>query len=68
METAPAPTHDADRNRLMVLDDPRGKRILAKTIYRELRGAGAGEREIIAIATELLGLVAEDLRADSKRS
>jgi hypothetical protein len=45
-----------------VLEDPRSKRIIAKTIYRELRSSGLGEKEVLAIATELLGLVAEDLR------
>ena len=50
----------ADRPAL--LDDPRSKRILAKTIYRELKESGAGERDVLAIATELLALVAADLR------
>ncbi len=45
-----------------LLDDPRSKRILAKTIYRELKESGASERDILAIATELLGQVASDLR------
>ena len=46
-----------------LLDDPRSKRILAKTIYRELRDGGVAERDVLAIATELLSLVAEELRA-----
>lgn len=43
-------------------NDPRRARILAKTIYRELRTSGIAERELLAIATEMLGLVADDLR------
>jgi len=46
-------------------DDPRRPRILAKTIYRELRGSGLEEREVLAIATAMLGLVADDIRESS---
>jgi hypothetical protein len=46
----------------MLLDDPRSKRILSKTIYRELKESGASEGDILGIATELLDLVAADLR------
>ncbi|HZO13728.1 MAG TPA: hypothetical protein VFB62_10725 [Polyangiaceae bacterium] len=46
-------------------DDPRRARILAKTIYRELRSGGLDERAVLALATELLGLVAEDMRSAS---
>ena len=43
--------------------DPRRGRILATSIYRELRSAGMNEQEVIAVATELLSQVARDLRA-----
>ena len=43
-------------------DDPRRPRILAKTIYRELRSSGLEEREVLAIATAMLALVAADMR------
>jgi hypothetical protein len=46
-------------------DDPRRTRILAKTIYRELRTNGLDERAVLALATDLLGLVAEDIRSAS---
>jgi hypothetical protein len=42
--------------------DPRGHRILAKTIYRELRAAGMSERDVLAVATELLAQTAADLK------
>ena len=45
-----------------LLDDPRSKRILAKTIYRELRESGVAEKDVLVIATELLGLVADEMR------
>jgi hypothetical protein len=58
MNTPPIRLHPEPRTKA----DPRGARILAKTIYRELRAGGLGEREVIAIATELLGQAAAELR------
>lgn len=49
---------DADRGA-----DDRTAKVLAKTLYRELRHSGLEEREVLAVATELLGLVARDLRS-----
>ncbi|MCU0682604.1 MAG: hypothetical protein MUF34_10195 [Polyangiaceae bacterium] len=42
--------------------DPRSLKILAKTFYRELRGRGYDEREVVALAGELLGLVSTEVR------
>lgn len=42
--------------------DPRALRILAKTIYRELRASGLREEEVVTIAGELLSLVTGDLK------
>jgi hypothetical protein len=42
--------------------DPRALAILAKTIYRELRASGYAEKDVMALAGELLGMVASDLR------
>ncbi|UQA56070.1 hypothetical protein [Polyangium aurulentum] len=42
--------------------DPRALRILAKTIYRELRQGGLGEEDVMAVAGELLSLVAGDMK------
>jgi hypothetical protein len=50
--------------------DPRAVCILAKSIYRELRATGLSEQDVMAIAGELLSLVATDVRgqgAPSKR-
>ncbi|MEQ9322369.1 MAG: hypothetical protein RIF41_24600 [Polyangiaceae bacterium] len=41
---------------------PRSAKILAKTIYRELRTSGIEEREVLAIASEMLRLVADEMR------
>jgi hypothetical protein len=43
--------------------DPRALAILAKTIYRELRGSGFETRDVIALAGELLGQVTSEVKS-----
>ncbi|MBX3218433.1 MAG: hypothetical protein KF850_40885 [Labilithrix sp.] len=42
--------------------DPRALAILAKTIYRELRASGYAEKDVVALAGELLGMVTSEVR------
>jgi hypothetical protein len=42
--------------------DPKAVAILAKNIYREFRSGGFSERDVMALAGELLELVARDVR------
>lgn len=42
--------------------DPRALRILAKSIYREMRAAGLTEEDLMSVASEMLSLVAVDMR------
>lgn len=42
--------------------DPRTLNILAKTIYRELRASGYAENDVMALAGELLGIVATEVK------
>jgi hypothetical protein len=42
--------------------DPRALTILAKTIYRELRGEGFAASEVMTLASELLDLVASEVK------
>lgn len=46
--------------------DPRTHNILAKSIYKELRANGYDEQVVMAIAGELLGMVAAEVK--DKRS
>ena len=43
--------------------DPRAVQIVAKSIYRELVEGGFGEQDVMALAGELLSLVASGVRA-----
>ncbi len=43
--------------------DPRALSILAKTIYKELRANGYEERDILMLASELLGAVTSEVKA-----
>lgn len=70
MEGAPRASRTEDEESEMALpfDDTRGARdpralaILAKTIYRELRSSGYAEQDVMTLASELLGLVATDVK------
>jgi hypothetical protein len=52
--------------------DPNGRmvrekavKILAKSIYRELKSNGYEAREIVALSTELLGLLTTEIKPES---
>jgi len=46
------------------LRDPRALTILAKTIHRELRSSGYSEKDVVALAGELLGVVTTEMRSN----
>ena len=41
-------------------------KILAKSIFREMKTNGYQAREIVALSTEILGLLSSDIKSDSK--
>lgn len=41
-------------------------KILAKSIFRELKTNGYQAREIVALSTEILDLLSTDIRSDAK--
>lgn len=43
--------------------DPRALRILAKTIFRELRSSGYSSRQLMELASELLGCVTAEMKS-----
>lgn len=45
---------------------PRALRILAKSVFRELKSSGYSRSDIVAFATEMLSLVSTDLREDGR--
>jgi hypothetical protein len=53
----------ADTQTISDPKDPRAVRILAKNIYREFRASGYNERDVMALAGELLALVTSDVKS-----
>ena len=45
--------------------DPRTVEVLAKDVYRELRRGGFSERDVLALAGELLSLLTHEVRGES---
>lgn len=44
--------------------EPRALRILAKSVFRDLKTEGYSRSDIVAFATEMLSLVSNDIRGD----
>ncbi len=42
--------------------DMKGTKILAKSLFKELRGNGYSANQILSLSTELIDLVTQDLR------
>jgi hypothetical protein len=48
--------------------EPRALRILAKSVFRELKTTGYSRSDIVAFATEMLSLVSCDIRGEDVRA
>jgi hypothetical protein len=46
--------------------DVKATRILAKSLFKELRGNGYSPNQILSLSSELIELVTRDLRADQE--
>lgn len=46
--------------------DAKGTKILAKSLFKELRGNGYSANQILSLSTELIDLVTQDLKAASE--
>ena len=42
--------------------DNKGTKILAKTLFKELRGNGYSANQILSLSTELIDLITQDLK------
>jgi hypothetical protein len=64
---------DADKNQTdrgqsePLIQKNRSVRILAKSIFRELKTQGYDDRQIVSLATELLSEVTDDMSRESAR-
>src|SRR5512133_2134954 len=46
--------------------DTRGTQILAKSLFKELRGSGYSPNQILSLSTELIDLVTQDIKDRTK--
>lgn len=49
-------------------EDPRVARILAKSLFRDMKASGIPQERILEVASELIGLVTSDLNAANGRA
>ena len=49
---------------MIPVQDAKATRILAKSLFKELRGNGYSPNQILSLSTELIDLVTKDLRSD----
>lgn len=61
MDLAGQPIMNAPTTPVPRTSDPEAVATLARTIYREFRAGGFNERDVMALAGELLDLVARDV-------
>jgi len=47
--------------------DARSAKILAKTIFRDMKQYGISNQRILEVASELIGLVTEEIAEDAKK-
>ena len=52
-------------NQALASTEPRALRILAKSVFRELKTTGYNRSDIVAFATEMLSLVSSDIREET---
>jgi hypothetical protein len=49
-------------------NDTRAARILARSLFRDMRANGYGNQQILALATELIDLVTRDMRGEGEEA
>ena len=48
--------------------DNKGTKILAKSLFKELRGNGYSTNQILSLSTELIDLVTQDLMGENEQA
>ncbi len=48
--------------------DAKGTKILAKSLFKELRGSGYSANQILGLSTELIDLVTQNLREEHEQA
>jgi hypothetical protein len=67
MSQALAPTREqVEQAAPAVPNRERALKILSKSLYRELRQNGYEPKQIVALATEIIGLVTSDIKDDAR--
>jgi hypothetical protein len=67
-QAAPIPIMAEAHELKSAAPDARAVSILAKNIYREVRAGGFSERDVMALAGELLTLVTNDVKGEAARA
>ncbi len=62
---APTPANNSTAS-LAGFDRSAGARILARSFYKELRSSGYTPKQLLALSTELIDLITQDLQAERK--
>jgi len=65
-QTTPVPQQSGAAAPAAVPNREKALRILSKSIYKELRQNGYEPKQIVALATELIGLVTSDIKEDAR--
>ena len=65
--TLTAPDATAKKEAISVQDRDKALKILAKSIFKELKSQGYETRQIVGLATEILAQVTDDLHTDTAR-
>ncbi len=55
-------TQDWKEQAIQVKHTPRASRILAKALYKELKNIGFSRNEILAVSSEMVGLVGSEMK------
>jgi hypothetical protein len=61
MQTASTPSPTVSQAAAEMAEDPRVARILAKSLFRDMKASGIPQARILEVASELIGLVTSDL-------